>query len=320
MSILRKRGKEKLRFRIMNRRVTNKEFKYFKRLFLECLRENSDIVKQLDSYYKRIQVGFFHEKTDPYAHKSLKEFFKDPNFPRSVISSSPAFAVSKNGCAYIGLYLEDLRHHFEERIFEQNVADYHKNVVFEELCHLVEQRGSYGAHPYPQSWITLLNLYDGINRKELGEEILLRLYRDRGEHEVRLLMIKAYPREWVERFWKYFRESPKAYRQQYEQWKQKNIPIDIVYARLVTDILRTIGVLDIAEKVSTKKLSKNQKKRLDALIRIGKADLENKRNLMERDMGSGALNLIDALDESIFQTSDVFFSIVLDLWKSLHLI
>ena len=43
---------------MMNERVTNKGFKYLKRLFLECLKENSDIEKQLDSYYKRIQVYF----------------------------------------------------------------------------------------------------------------------------------------------------------------------------------------------------------------------------------------------------------------------
>jgi len=65
MSILRKRGKEKLRFRIMNKRVANREFKYLKRLFLECLKENSDIEKQLDSYYKRIQVYFYYEQADP---------------------------------------------------------------------------------------------------------------------------------------------------------------------------------------------------------------------------------------------------------------
>lgn len=303
----------------MNRRVTNKEFKYFKRLFLECLRENSDIEKKLDFYYKRIQVGFFQYKTKPNAHHSLKEFFEDPNFPLSVISSPNAFAVSKNGLGYIGFYLKDLRHYFEERKFEQSVVDYDKNVVFEELCHLVEQKGSYGAHPYPDSWIALLTLYESINKKKLGEEILDRLYMDRSEYEVRHLMIKAYPRETVERFWKYFRITPEAYKQQYEQWKQ-NFSTKIVCARLVADTLRTIGLLDVGKKVLREKLSENQRQKLDALMSMGKTDLENKRSLIEKDFGFGALSLIDSLDEKIFKTSEIFFSVILDLWKSLHLV
>ena len=65
MSILRKRGKTKLRFRIMNKRVTNRDFKYLKRLFLRCLSENQDIAERLNENYKFIQVFFFYEATDP---------------------------------------------------------------------------------------------------------------------------------------------------------------------------------------------------------------------------------------------------------------
>jgi len=39
-----------------------------------------------------------------------------------------------------------------------------------------------------------------------------------------------------------------------------------------------------------------------------------------RDMGSEALNIVDSLDENLFNTSDVFFSTILDVWKRLGLI
>lgn len=318
MSILRKRGKAKLRFRIMNRRVPNKEFKYFKRLFLECLRENKDVEKQLDSYYKCIQVGFFYEKNDPNALKSLREFFKDPNLTRSLISSQRAFAFSKNGFGYIGFFLKYLKEYIEERKYIQNIEGYKKNAVFEELCHLVEQRGGYSV--YPESWLTLLNLYERTNRLKRGEKILDELYRDRGHYEVYLMVIKAYPKEWVERCWRYFmKETPAMYAQNYEQWKQ-SIPIDIVYAKLITDTLRAINVLCVAKRVSKEKLSDKQKKLLDILIRTAKAHVKKRKGLIERDMGSSALSLIDSLDESIFKTDDVFFSVVQDRWKSLHLV
>lgn len=106
MSILRKRGKEKLRFRIMNRRVTNKEFKYLKRLFLECLRENREIEKQLDSYYRRIRIGFSYKKGDSITVKFLRDFFQDSSFP-SAIANNKAFSTSKSGVGYVGFFIKD---------------------------------------------------------------------------------------------------------------------------------------------------------------------------------------------------------------------
>jgi len=72
MSILRKRGKEKIRFRAMSSRVTSKNFKYLKRLFLDYLNENKDIAKQLDETYKLIQVYFFYESSDLSVESTLK--------------------------------------------------------------------------------------------------------------------------------------------------------------------------------------------------------------------------------------------------------
>lgn len=319
MSILRKRGKEKLRFRIINkRRVTNKEFKYFKRLFLECLNENGDIERKLDSYYKRIQIGFSYKKGEPITLKFLRDFFKDSGLP-SAIANSKAFGTSKNGIGYVGFFTRDLQDHIKK--WKKHVQNevYYKNVAFHELCHLVEQKGSYGVHPYPECWITLLSLYEGINRRELGEEILLKLYKVRGHYEVYLMEIGAYPREWIEIYWNYFVTTPDAYRKKYEQWKQ-SIPNEIVYARLITDTLRSINVLYVAEKVPKEKLSDKHKELLETLIKTGKLNIEKKKGLIEKDMGSSAWSLISSLDESMFKTDDIFFSFLLDLWKSLRLV
>ena len=316
MSILRKRGKEKLRFRIMNRRVTNKELKYFKRLFLECLKENNDIEKQLDSYYKRIQVCFFYEQTDPDVEKSLREFLKDPNVTHHA-NSSPAFTQSRKGFGCIMIFVKHLKEFTKKRKDIENVEAYHKNGIFEELCHLVEQKGDSNIHP--GSYRTLWRLYKIAGKQSLGNQIIHQLDTDRNHYEVYHMMVKAYPKQWVERYWRYFEETPDEYEQRYQQWK-KSVPSDVVYARLVTDTLRTMNVLYVSKKVPKEKLSNEQKKLLEILIKTGKLDIEKKKSLIERDMGSGALSLIDSLDESILKTSDIFFSTVLDLWKLLHLV
>ena len=109
------------------------------------------------------------------------------------------------------------------------------------------------------------------------------------------------------------------HKQDYEQWKQR-VPTDIAHARLITDTLRSINVLYVVNKVPKEKLLDKHRKQLNTLIKTGEVDIEKKKSLIERDMGPGALSLIDSLDESIFKTSDIFFSVILDLWRSLRLV
>ena len=301
----------------MSRRVPNKEFKYLKRLFVECLRENSDIEKQLDSYYKRIQVFFFYAQTDRDIDRTLRDFLKDPDMTRPP-HPKPASTVSRKGFGCIVFFLKHLKEFTEKRNDIQNVEAYHKNGVFEELCHLVEQKGDSSIHP--ESYGALWNYYRRTNRLEMGSEIIARLDTDRNHYEVYLMMMKSYPRVWVERYWRYFmRKTPAVYKQDYEQWKQR-VPTDIAHARLITDTLRSINVLYVVDKVPKEKLLDKHRKQLNTLIKTGEVDIEKKKSLIETDMGSGALSLIDSLNESMFKTSDIFFSVILDLWKSLHLV
>jgi len=298
--------------------VTTKDFKYLKGLFLECLRENTDIEKQLDSYYKRIQVYFFYEKTDQEVEKSVREFLKNPEYTCSP-RPSPGLATSYKGFGCVCFFLKHLMDFTKKRIDIQDVKAYHKNGVFEEICHLVEQKGDSSVHP-ESHWI-LWNLYRNANKLELGSEIVENLDTNRNHYEVYLMIIKAYPEEWVERFWMFFMdETPAVYERTYEQWKKSNTPIDIVYGRLITDTLKVIDVLYVANKVPKEKILNKHRKSLNTLIKTGKAHIKKKKALIEKDMGLDALTLIDSLDESIFKTPAIFFSIVLDLWKSLHLV
>lgn len=316
MSVLRKRGKEKIRFRIMNNRVTNRDFKYLKRLFLECLGENQDIAEQLNENYKLIQVYFFYDSADPNAEDSLRSALNDSNISHSR-EPNPAFARSRKNVGCIMVFLKHLNEFTQKRADITDIERYHKNGIFEELCHLVEQKGDSGIHP--SSYGALLRLYFDRNLLHYGKEIIARLDTARNHFEVYSMMIKAYPNEWTERCWRYFMEvTPDTYKQKYEQCKP-NIPINIVYARLIADTLRSMSVLYVAKKVPKEKLTDENKKLLDILIKTGKLDIEKKKSLIEKDMGFDALNRIDSIDESIFKTPDVFFSIVLDLWKTLHL-
>jgi hypothetical protein len=316
MSTLRKRGKEKIRFRIMNRRVTSRDFKYLKRLFLQCLRENQDITGRLNENYRLIQVYFFYESTDPEVESSLRGTLKDQTFEYDK-SPIPAFAKSQKNIGCIVVFVKHLNEITREREDIADISKYHKNGIFEELCHLVEQKGDSSIHP--SSYGTLWRLYEARNQRNFGSQIVSRLDTDRNHYEVFSMVLRAYPNDWVERYWKYFmKETPETYRQNYEQWK-KTIPIKIARARLVTDLLRRINVLYVVRKAPKEKLSDKNKKLLETLIETGKHDIEETQGLVEKDMGSGALSIIESLDESIFNTPEVFFAIILDLWKSLNL-
>jgi hypothetical protein len=67
------------------------------------------------------------------------------------------------------------------------------------------------------------------------------------------------------------------------------------------------------------KITEENSKLLSQTIDRGKMVLEARRRLIETGMGSIAFALIDSLDENIFRTPEIFFTIILDLWKNLRL-
>ncbi len=315
MSILRKRGKEKLRFRVMNSRVTNRDFKYLKRLFLICLNENQDITMRLDETYKLMQVYFFYESTDPNVENTLRSTLDDSTISHSS-EPTPAIAQSRKNIGCIMMFLKHLNEISKKREDIKDIEKYHKNGIFEELCHLVEQKGDSNIHS--SDYWELWKRYSNKGLTQHGNEIIARLDTDRNHYEVYLMMIRAYADDWVMRYWRYF-EEPFDYDKEYEGWK-KNIPMNVIFARLVTDYLRLVNVLYVVEKVPRERISETSLKLLAEMKERGKHVLESRKNLIRRDMGSTALNIIESLNEKMFITSDVFFSVILDLWISLALI
>jgi len=74
-----------------------------------------------------------------------------------------------------------------------------------------------------------------------------------------------------------------------------------------------------AWKVPKEELQATNKRLSDTLFETGKHDIEAMKKLIEKEMGSAALTLVDSLDESTFKTHESFFAVVFDLWKSLSL-
>jgi hypothetical protein len=313
--MLRKRGKEKIRFRVMNSRVTSGDFKYLKRLFLDCLNENRDIAKQLDETYKLIQVWFFYESSDTNVESTLKTTLNDSNVSHSA-KPTPAFTQSRKNVGCVMMFLKNLDETTKKREDVKDIEKYHKNGIFEELCHLVEQNGDSSIHS--SSYWELWKRYSDKGLNQYGNEIIARIDTDRNHYEVYSMMIKAYADDWVVRYWKYFEEAF-DYDKEYERWK-KNLPINVIFARLVTDYLRLVNVLYVVENVPREKISETSLKLLVKMQEKGRHVLESRKNLIKKDMGSTTLSVIESLDEKIFRTSDIFFSVILDLWKSLALI
>jgi len=299
----------------MNSRVTNRSFRYLKRLFLICLNENQDISMRLDEMYKLIQVCFFYESTDPNVENTLRSTLADSTISYSS-KSVPAIAQSGKNIGCIMMFSKHLDETSKKREDIKDIEKYHKNGILEELCHLVEQKGDSNTHS--SDYWELWKRYSNKGLIPYSNEIIARLDTDRNHYEVYLMIIRTYANDWVLRYWRYFEESF-DYDKEYEGWK-KNIPVNVVFARLVTDYLRLVNVLYVIEKVPREEISEASLKLLAEMKEKGKQVLESRKNLIRRDMGSTALNIIESLDEKMFITSDAFFSVIIDLWESLALI
>lgn len=201
MSILRKEGKEKLHFKALNNKVTNSDFKRLKRLCLNCLDENPEISKILNENYRLIHVYFFYETRDKNVAESLKLVLDDQ---KVTFNSEPTPAISysrkKIGCILV--FLKHLEEITENRKDIQNFQAYKKNGLFEEFCHLAEQKGN--SNFFPKTFWGLRNLYGSKGWLLYGNEVLAQLDTDRNHYEVFSMMLKAYPDDWVKRFSKYF--------------------------------------------------------------------------------------------------------------------
>lgn len=279
MSILRKKGKEKLKFKIMNRNVSNQDFKQFTKLALQCLNENPEIAARLDKIYNCIQVYFFFKVTDANVENSLRTLLNDP----SIILKDPVPAItfSRKNIGCIIIFLK----HYDDFIQKWvNIIDFEsfaKLALFEEICHLVEQEGNSNFHS--EGYWKLRDFYKSNNLLLDGNLILYNLDADRNHYNVFDLMLRAYPNNWVKRFSIYF--SNQEYEKKYEKWKKEMLVVKVAHARLVTDYLRAVNVLYVAEHAKKENLTEENKKLLNSLIENGKQNVQMKSKLIEKDLG-----------------------------------
>lgn len=300
-----------INYNIRNDKVSLSEFERLTNLCQNCLKENPDILAILNEHYELIEVNFYFDVNDKSAVDKI-------NCP-----PTPAICQSRNKNGRILVFLK----HFEEvtanRKDIQDVQAYQKNGLFEEFCHLAEQKGDCSFHPKA---LELWYLYKskGLNWQKFGHEIIKELNADREHYKVFSMMLNAYPDDWVKRYFLYFSQyTPEQYDAQYFELK-KNFPFSVTQTRLAASLvksyLRMLNVLFVAEKAKDKKISCDNKKLLETLLETGKTNIEGKRNLIEKELGTIALSHIDSINEKVFETSDSFFSAILKLWINLNLI
>ena len=99
------------------------------------------------------------------------------------------------------------------------------------------------------------------------------------------MMLHAYPDASVKRYARYFSHpTPEQYQQLYYNSK-KDIPTNVLHARLVTDYLRSLNVLFVSQKALIENISVETKSLLDKLISDGKYDVLTKKELIEKRWG-----------------------------------
>lgn len=316
MESLRKRGKEKLRFRRISHRVSSRDFKYFKRLFLDCLRENEAIVNSLIKFYRRIQIFFFYNRKESGIGESVRDFLGLSIIP-NYEGTQPATTTSKNGLGCILFFIQHMKEYTEKRDDIEDIKDYHKNGVFEELCHLVEQKGDSSIVPDSADKIFQL-YYKSLGRRKIdvGFEIISSLDSNRNHYEVYLMMMKAYPKSWFYRFSRFYEgeSDPIAYKEKYERWKVA-LPKEVSLGRLFSDYLKNLSFMFVIKEFPRDLLSTEEEKKLDKAISLGDMNLKSKKELLLSDLPE-AESSINTIGGYIFEAPEIFFNFILDFLKT----
>lgn len=213
-----------------------------------------------------------------------------------------------------------MNEYLEKRDDIDDITSYHKNGVFEELCHLVEQKGD--SSILPDSADEIFQLYYkslGRRRIDVGFEIITSLDSNRNHYEVYLMMMKAYPKSWFDRFTRFYEgeSDPIIYKGKYEGWKE-SFPKEISLARLFSDYLKNLSFMFVIKEFPRDLLSTEEGKKLDNAISLGNMNLESKKELLITDLPESESS-IDSINRHTFETPEVFFSFILDFLKTNNL-
>jgi len=199
----------------------------------------------------------------------------------------------------------------------KNIKGYHKLMMFEEICHLVEQKGDVNIFP------NIINVFfreysDYLKTlgksPDVGLEIIRKLNGHRNHYEVYRMMAEGYPElfytRWSKVFW-----NEGGYRNNYLLWKTR-MNQKIALARLASDYIYRKILYTIICDYSSYGIQDN---------RVEETIIKCKRALTELDdilvdEKPELLTKLSKIDESVYHSRESFFTFVLSLWKDCDLL
>ena len=218
--------------------VTKEEAKYFRSIIRECIKENQEITKALGEYYTEVVVYFFKTGREEKQVDMMTEFF-ERDFKGFDRVSSAAHATSEKNKGLIIVNTDNVKKSSDKRSDFENIRNYHKLIILEELCHLIEHKGS--TLNFTDNANELISKYTKYLRTlgkslDVGYEIIKNLRNNRNHYEVYRMMAKCYPtlffKRWSVVFW-----DEDNYSRTFEEWK-KNLNQNIALTRLISDYIR----------------------------------------------------------------------------------
>lgn len=158
----------------------------------------------------------------------------------------------------------------------------------------------------------------GRRRIDVGFEIITSLDSNRNHYEVHLMIMKAYPKNWFDRFTRFYEgeSDPIAYKNKYDSWKEI-FSKEIALARLFSDYIKNLSFMLVIIQFPREILSKEEKK-LENTITIGNLNLESKKELLLSDLPDSESS-ITSIEKDVFETPETFFNFILDFWITYNL-
>ena len=304
-----------IKYKRFKANVTKNEAKYYQSLIKECLRENNKVEKSLYKDYKNIEVYIFKTANEDEQIKVMKTFFgrKFTGFTRK---DSATLVTSERNKGLFIINTEYVKKSSNKRRDYEKIRDYHKLMMFEELCHLVEQKGdspmfSSSANQLCTKYVDYLKTID--LEPDLGYEIIKNLSGHRKHYEVYRMMVQSYPelffKRWSIVFW-----DEGDYIQKYNGWK-KNLNQKIALARLVSDyILRKILLLIIGSHDSYG----IERKRVESTLEKCENALVELHTILETEEPE-LIGQLRNIDESVYVSPNNFWDYILFLWEKNNL-
>jgi hypothetical protein len=308
--------KKKIRYRRFKANVTLKDAKYYQSLIKECLNENETVKKSLYRNYKTIVVYMFKTGSEDEQIKVMKNFF-GRNYRGFDRKDSATHVTSERKKGLFIINTENVKKHSDKRSDYEKIRDYHKLMMFEELCHLVEQKGD--SLMFPSSANQLFTKYTDYLKTvglepDLDFEIIKNLRGHRNHYEVYRMMAQSYPelffKRWSTVFW-----DEGEYIQKFNGWK-KSLNQNIALARLISDYTYRKILLIILGSHDSYGIERNV---VESTLEKCEKALDELHTILETEKPELIVHLRN-IDESVYLTPKNFWDYILFLWEKNKLI